>query len=136
MEFTRPYTLTSLELPVGPYCAHSVFSTAPVPLTVEFTYERGLRARLVDATGDPGEPGQPEYFDFKRILTAAAVDLASSDGGMHHTLATGFEIYELLTEPELRKIEIGLLRQLRADIDEGRVDRLVVARFLELGERA
>lgn len=130
MDHTARLTIPDLELAVGPYEAASVRLMAPAKVDVEYVYERGYPALPTFANGDPGEPGMPDEFDFKRIITLHPLDLVSSDNSLHLVVCAGSDIYSLLTIAELATLEDQVLADLRDDADQVRVDSLIAHREL------
>ena len=81
MEHTLVYSLPRLEQPFGPDQAATLHLAGHAKLNVQFTYEPGYTGAAYDAGGEPGsDPGAPEFFDFKQILTIDPLVLVSGDG--------------------------------------------------------
>jgi len=133
LDYRTTYSLPDLELAVGPHESATVRLAGPVLLNVEFIYEAGYPARPPQAIGDPGDPGLPAMFDFKRVVTPHPLVLTSRDGDMRLVISSGTDIYPLLTYEILARIETDLVDAHQASRIDARVDRAVIERAVDFG---
>jgi hypothetical protein len=129
LEYTLPFILPDLELAVGPYEAASVRLEAPASLKIQFVYESGYTGAACDAGREPGsDPGAPESFDFKHIISVDPMVLTSSTHDLRLVVQKGADIYSLLTNRELQEIELELLKRHRLLTQEAKVDQVLARR--------
>lgn len=133
MDYTAPYTLFGLTLAVGPHEHDSEPArfAGTVVLDVDFTYDKGYPARPA-SLDDPGEEGQPEHFDFKRVRATHPVVAATADKTVSVIVNTGADIHDRLPFATLARIEADLIERRRLSQDDAKVDQAVIARFLDL----
>lgn len=138
MDYTFSYTLPGLDQEVGPNDV-LVRLRSSAELRVEFTHDDAIPAVHTLPNGDPGEPGQPEYFDFKTITPRHPLVLTASDNRARFLIEAGADMFEYLSKDEVADIEHAMLAQVRAQKDERRLDRLddlMVPRLAALGMEA
>lgn len=133
MDYSAPYTLHGLTLAVGPHEHESepAHFGGSVVLDVEFTYEPGYPARPA-GLGDPGDPGLPEEFDFKRVLATHPIVLETRDRTLRVIVSSGADIYERLPQARLDMIEADLIERRRGSRIGALVDAAVIASMVDL----
>lgn len=125
---TSSLPLPAWHLGVGPAdggypCCAEPELTGPGHLLVEYEYTPPRALVLMLPNGDPGdEPEEREELTILRIAAIAPLHFSADDNGLLLTLTAGRDLREYFTEPELVEIELALLKQVRADHDEARID--------------
>jgi hypothetical protein len=122
LDYTTRITIPSLELALGPYEALSVRGNAPVSVQVQYCYEPAEPDVHTLPNGDPGEPGCPAEFDFKRILTVESLVLASDDGDFRLLVKAGADLYKVMAISELDDIENAVMASRKFEADQARID--------------
>lgn len=122
MDYTTRLTIPELELAVGPYETASVRLIAPALVQVAYLFEPGYPAILTLPNGDPGEPGEPDLFDWKHITTLHPVTFVSDDDALRLHIKTGIDIYPLLTSRELAVLEREVMAERRRAAEDARLD--------------
>jgi hypothetical protein len=96
----------------------------PAPVQVQFVHEPGTPDLPTLRNGDPGEPGVPEYFDFKHIITQRALVLTTPDGELRTLIPRGYDLCKVLDQRQLDALEWALLARRRAADDDARLDTM------------
>lgn len=126
---TTTYLLHRLPLGVAAFdlgylCAQPQLN-APAELLVGYAFSAARQPALYLPNGDPGdEPGQHELLDILLIESGAPLHLSDRDNGVLVTLVAGYgrDLRNYFTEEGLLAIEVGVLKELRADAGQDRVD--------------
>lgn len=132
MEYTAHYTLPDLSLPLGHNQAVQMHMAGPILLDISFVYEDATPARPPLAFGEHGEEAQPEYFDFKSIVTPHPLVLASDDGNIRTVMSAGVDLVEQFSDAQRSAIEADLILRRREGRLQALLDQAVIGRFLNL----
>lgn len=103
----------------------------PASLLVDYDYTAPRLPAMYLPNGDPGdEPGEQECMEITRIESAAPLHFADAERGVLVTLTAGIgrDLRPYFTDSGLIVIELAVLRGVRAEADQDRIDAYLAGR--------
>lgn len=126
---TSSHLLKTWRLGVGPvglggfWCVADAVLTEPAWLDVDYEYTPPREAVLTLPNGDPGdEPEEREDLTILRIVARAPLHFTGDGRALLLTLVAGVNLCDYFTDEALVEIELAMLKRVRADHEDARLD--------------